>query len=167
MLRPILALALLAFAAPAAASETRHAGAHEHGHSRLAIAIEEKSVAMELEAPGADIVGFEHAPGTDEERGLVAAALARLRQPLALFALPAAAGCTVHEVEAELEQEGEHSAFHAHYHLDCRAPEAIDRIDFNYFAAFKGAREIDVTLVSAAGQKHYEVERAEPSLKLR
>ena len=48
----------------AAGEEHRQLGAHVHGHGRLNIAIEDKTVSIELEARGADIVGFEHEAAT-------------------------------------------------------------------------------------------------------
>lgn len=99
----IIALA----ATPAFAQETRQMEAHEHGTGRLNIAVEGNTVAMELHAPGADIVGFEYAPESDADQAKVAAAVEALEAPLGLFVLPEAAGCRVTETHAALELEGE------------------------------------------------------------
>ena len=58
----IVAVALFTTAlASGAVAETKREGhAHEHGHGKLNVAIEGKNVMMEMEVPGADIVGFEH-----------------------------------------------------------------------------------------------------------
>ena len=80
-----------------AAQQTREMGAHEHGHSALNIAVEGTQIAMALEAPGADIVGFEYAAKTATDRGKLDTAIATLSDPLALFVVPSAAGCTVVE----------------------------------------------------------------------
>ena len=105
-------IALLA-AVPALADETRQLDAHEHGVGALNIAAEGSDVLMELEVPGADIVGFEYAAKTDADRKAVDAAVATLATPLDLFVLPAAAGCSVTEARAALEMEDEH-AEHGH-----------------------------------------------------
>jgi hypothetical protein len=47
-------------ATPVIAEETRQLNAHEHGVGQLDIAIDGQQIAMELHAPGADIVGFPH-----------------------------------------------------------------------------------------------------------
>src|SRR3990172_13326550 len=71
-------------ATPARAEEAkRELGAHEHGHGTLNIAIENARVSMELEAPGMDIVGFEYAASTDDQKAAVAKAKAELAKPLA------------------------------------------------------------------------------------
>jgi len=62
--------AAVGFAAIAGASyaQQRQAGAHEHGRGTLNIALEGTRLSMELEAPGADIVGFEHRAKTKKQK---------------------------------------------------------------------------------------------------
>lgn len=95
-------------AAPVLAEGTRQLDSHEHGTALLNIGVDGTSVAMEFEAPGSDIVGFEYIPQSDADKASVAAAIATLSDPLALFQLPQAAGCTVTSAEAELEG-GDHN----------------------------------------------------------
>ena len=86
-----LPLALALLASPAIAEESRQLDSHEHGVGELNIAVEGKTVVMELHAPGADIVGFEYVAESDADRAAVDAAVARLAAPLDLFVLPDAA----------------------------------------------------------------------------
>jgi hypothetical protein len=104
MIIRIAAVATLV-ATPLAAQEHRELGAHEHGVGQLNIAIEGDRISMELHAPGADIVGFEHHAESAEDRAAVDRAVATLAKPLDLFVLPAAAECSVVEARAELETE--------------------------------------------------------------
>lgn len=101
------ALVLLA-AGAASAEETRQLDAHEHGVGQLNIAFDGDQIAMELHAPGADIVGFEYEAKTAEDRAKVDAAVATLARPLDLFALPATAGCSVVQASSSLESEEDH-----------------------------------------------------------
>jgi hypothetical protein len=94
---------LALFSVPAAAEGARHADAHVHGVSHLQIAVEGARVEIELRAPGADIVGFEHAAASDADKAAQEKALVRLRAPAALFGL---AGCTAVEVKAHVGAEG-------------------------------------------------------------
>lgn len=91
------------------ASDKRELGAHEHGVGALNIAFEGETVLMELRVPGADIVGFEHAAKSDEDRQAIDAAVATLAQPLKLFEFPESANCSVSEVRANLESDVSHS----------------------------------------------------------
>jgi hypothetical protein len=169
------------------AEERRELGAHEHGHSTLAIAVEGTRMAMELAAPGADIVGFERPASTDEQKAAIEQAKAALADPLALFAPPSAAGCRVAETVVELEtgeshgkehaegaahgeaahaEDEGHAEFHAEYALDCADPVELGSITFAFFERFPGAEEVAVTLLTDRGQTSYEVTRAAPRLVL-
>ena len=166
------------------AQETRDLDAHEHGHSALNIAVEGTQVAMELEAPGADIVGFEYEAATVADRAKLDAAIAELSKPLSLFVLPAAAGCTVvkssaglvdeHHDEEEEHAEGEHeeeegeehTEFHAEYLLNCSDRSALNRIEFAFDETFPNAEEVEVQMISDKGSKGFEVERDAPVLDL-
>ena len=102
---------------PVIAEETRQLDVHEHGVGQLDIAIDGQQIAMELHAPGADIVGFEYAAESAKDLAAVDAAVAKLSAPLALFVLPEAAGCSIVEASAGLESEEEHEE-HGDEHAD-------------------------------------------------
>ena len=92
-------------ATPSLAEETTQLDAHEHGVGQLNIAFDENKVAMELHAPGADIVGFEYGAKSDVDLAAIDAALQTLSDPLGLFLLPEAASCIVITAHAKLESE--------------------------------------------------------------
>lgn len=189
---PLLTLAVLA-AGSALAEETRQLDSHEHGVGQLNIAFDGNQIAMELHAPGADIVGFEYEAESAEDLAAIDAAIASLAQPLDLFVMSDAAGCTVVEAVAELESEehhdehaeGEdhdhdaedgdhdngdhaeeagHTEFHAEYLLECAEPSAVSEITFAYFETFPKALEVEVQLLTEDGANGFEVERDEPIL---
>ena len=62
-----------------------------------------ETLAIELEAPGMDVVGFEHAPKDANGKAKVWKALSLLENASAMFTLPKAAECTVGHVHAENE----------------------------------------------------------------
>jgi hypothetical protein len=187
-------LATTITAAPVFAEENRQLDAHEHGVGQLNIAFDGQQIAMELHAPGADIVGFEYAAETVQDRAAVDAAVATLAGPLDLFVLPDAAGCSVVQAAAglESEEEGEehadeksahddhaedghddhekesgHTEFHAEYLLTCADPSAVNEITFTYFDSFPNALEVEVQIITNAGATSFEVERDAPILDLR
>ena len=100
----LAAMSLLTTAARAE-DEHRELGPHEHGHGTLNIAIEDKRVSMELEVPGMDIVGFEHAATTDDAEGGRRQGQSPAGEAARLFSLPAGAGCTVAEAKVAIEAE--------------------------------------------------------------
>ncbi|MCV3271293.1 DUF2796 domain-containing protein [Roseobacter sp. WL0113] len=155
--------------------------------------MEGTTLALELHAPGADIVGFEYAAKTAEERAAIDAAVATLARPLDLFVVPATAECTVVEASAKLQgadthddhdhghshddhahaehdhdaAEAEHAEFHAAYVLNCANPDALSEIGFAYFETFENARKLEVQIVSETGAQAAEVTRSAPELNLR
>ncbi|MGB0439827.1 MAG: ZrgA family zinc uptake protein [Paracoccaceae bacterium] len=94
----------------------RHLDAHEHGVGALNIAIDGTTVAMEFQAPGADIVGFEHPAESEADLAAIAAATATLSAPLDLFVVPKAAACVVTQARAEIEGDEDHDEDHHEGH---------------------------------------------------
>jgi uncharacterized protein DUF2796 len=194
MRRVMFLFGLVLIAHPVAAvAQHRELGAHEHGRGTLNVAIEGKRVSMELEAPGADIVGFEHVAKTRQQKAAVEKAKTQLLAPQTLFKLPAAAGCAVSAASVEIESgdhdQGKgkdaaadksrasakkqpagaadtHSEFHAQYTFDCQAPASVTSIEFDYFRAFSGAQKLNVNVITAKGQTKFEVSRAKPRIDL-
>ncbi|AHD11631.1 zinc uptake protein ZrgA [Phaeobacter gallaeciensis] len=103
-----LSLLAIVTALPALAEGTRELDAHEHGVGTLNIAIENTTVSMEFEAPGADIVGFEYAAKSEADISAVNTALATLSSPLQLFVVPDSALCSIVDAHAALESGEEH-----------------------------------------------------------
>ncbi|OEC38539.1 zinc-binding protein [Pseudomonas sp. 1D4] len=163
-------------------------GAHEHGVARLNAALDGSTLELELESPAMNLVGFEHEARSDADKAAVAKARAELEKPLALFALPEAAGCKVseqklesplfgnapekaHEHEHEHKHEDgdkhdhEHSEIHAHYHLECATPAKLTGLDLKgLFTRFPATQKIQVQLIGPMGQQGAELTPAASSL---
>jgi hypothetical protein len=186
MVRLLLVSSLIAACSSvsALAEEHRHLGAHVHGHGRLNIAIEGKTLSIELEAPGADIVGFEHEPSTPEQKAAVEKARARLADGASLFSPARAAGCSLksarvsteaehedeheheHGAKSEGEEEHRHSEFHAEYVFECASADRLTALTFDYFKEFPNTQGLEVSLISPKGQASFEVTRDKPALNL-
>ncbi len=92
----------------------RELGPHVHGRGTLNIAVENTRVSIELEAPGMDIVGFEHQASSADQKAVLAKATEQLGDPLSLFKVPAAAECKVAEAKTEIKAEEDHDHDHDH-----------------------------------------------------
>lgn len=184
----ITAPALAALLATGAlAEDKREADAHQHGHGVLNVALEGETLSIEMETPGADILGFEHKAEAEDDKAAVQKARKTLNDPVALFGLPNAAGCSVTAAEIKIgadeeehdehhddekedheedhaEEEG-HSEVHAHYTLTCTAPSKITGLDLSdFFAAFPNAEELDAALLTDNGQAGGEITPASSTL---
>ncbi|MDX2288046.1 MAG: DUF2796 domain-containing protein [Hyphomicrobiaceae bacterium] len=147
-------------------SDKRELGAHEHGQGKINIVVAGHSVGLELEAPGADIVGFEHEAKTSKQKAAIKTAEEKLAAIQDLVTIPAEAACVVDTSKVEHEREDEHSEFHARFELTCAAPDKITSLAFPYFTAFPAANELEVTLATDKGQSKHEVTRKTPTLSL-
>lgn len=182
-MRPLLLalpFALLPFTAAHAHDEHEHGslGAHEHGTAQLNVALDGETLEIELDSPAMNIVGFEHAPSTPEQKTQAAAAQQRLDEPETLFALPAAAQCTTAQsdvgspvfgnaAESKGHEGHEHADVDAHYQFQCDNPSALASIDFApFFKAFPGTHKIVVQAITSSGQKGLEATPANSLLKL-
>ena len=91
--------------------ESRQHGSHVHGIAALNLALEGQEVHIELDSPAANIVGFEHAPSSEDDHAALDKAVATLKDGDRLFKFNDDAGCRMEtaKVASELLDE-EHQA---------------------------------------------------------
>ena len=111
------------------AEDKRNADAHQHGHGVLNVALEGDTLSIEMETPGADILGFEHTAEAAEDKATVEKARETLSDPVALFGLPGSAGCTQTEIEIEIGADETDHADHDDDHHDEHADDKHDEHD--------------------------------------
>jgi hypothetical protein len=187
MRRLLLALpfALLPLTFAHAADEHDHdhehgsLGAHVHGVARLDMALDGRTLELELDTPAMNIVGFEHAATTDADKMKLALARETLLKPHGLFSIPEAAGCTVVKAKLESplfgdkdddgdadEHEHEHSEIHGHYQFTCSVPAVLNKLDLTQlFTSFPATQTIQVQLVTPKRQMGAEVRPSNPVVK--
>jgi len=177
---PALALSL-AFASSAVAGEHRELGAHEHGHGHLNLVVDGDQLMIELQAPAADLVGFEHAAKSDEEKAQYAKAITRLQQPDALFRFDPAAGCKLTQQELQAAKEdhahdhdhdkaasGEHEHHHDHdeaghadmgamYTYTCATPAKLTGLEATLFSVYPSLEKLSVQGILPTGQTAAEL----------
>jgi hypothetical protein len=185
-----LVLALLWFLPEGASAQPGKA--HVHGFGTLLVAVEEEELVLELTVPGEDIVGFEHAAHSEEDKRRVKKALEVLKAADKLFRLDAGAGCRLEGVDvlAALGGEGgdkssEHKHHHGHdhdkkggqaeeqahgefrlrYHLHCKAPDRLKTLKLILFDRFPGLQEVNVIVVGPGGQSASRHDRARPQAR--
>ncbi|MDE0455361.1 MAG: DUF2796 domain-containing protein [Gammaproteobacteria bacterium] len=74
---------------------------HVHGVIELGVVVEGGTVAVSLSAPLSDVVGFEHAPESDEQLELIRQAAAILANADAMFGLAGSANCTISDTSID------------------------------------------------------------------
>lgn len=93
--------------------EFRSHGAHVHGQVEVNIAQDGQELLVEVTAPGADVVGFEHAPETTEQKKVLEQAIAQLNKPDELFSFNNAS-CTLKFKSVTNSLEGDHDEHDEH-----------------------------------------------------
>ncbi|MDF5080875.1 DUF2796 domain-containing protein [Vibrio parahaemolyticus] len=115
--KQVLAIVIgLSLSTVATAEEYRQHSAHVHGHVEFNIAQDGSDLLLEVTAPGADVVGFEHAPENAEQEKTLQHAVATLEDSNALFAINSQAQCEIEEVHVEHSLGGQHEEHDHHDH---------------------------------------------------
>ncbi|HCE2591965.1 DUF2796 domain-containing protein [Vibrio parahaemolyticus] len=115
--KQVLAIIIgLSLSTVATAEEYRQHSAHVHGHVEFNIAQDGSDLLLEITAPGADVVGFEHTPENAEQEKTLQHAVATLEDSNALFAINPQAQCEIEEVHVEHTLGGQHEKHEHHDH---------------------------------------------------
>ena len=125
-------------------------------------------IEMELESPADDIVGFEHAPENEKQKSQINKALAIFKDKKGVFMPTPAAGCKItgHSAEFESDPSSGHAGFHVRWEMSCSNPSKIKNLSTSFFKSFPKAEEIEVEVVSEAGQKEIEWEKDQNKIQL-
>lgn len=157
-------------------------GAHVHGVAELNVALDGSTLELQLQSPAMNLLGFEHAAQSAEDKAKVAAVQKLLEQPLSLFGLNEGQ-CTLtdhelesplfesnstekkHEEHAHSDTEHAHNDIHAHYQLACEQPDNLKQLDLTeLFQRFPATEKIKVQLIGPSGQNGQELTAATPAL---
>jgi hypothetical protein len=144
--------------------------AHVHGTAGLTVAIDDRALVLHLESPLDNLVGFERAPKSDEERDKVRRAARQLREAGRLFQPTPEAGCRLDETvlsspvldafllgePARNEVHGHHRHGHAEIFVEwrfaCAHPERLRSLQVELFKVFPDIRRIRVQVAGPRGQ---------------
>lgn len=167
--------------------------AHQHGVGHLNIAVEGHHVEVELVVPGADVVGFEHAPSTTADKRAVREASHRLEDGKKIIAFPPAARCDFEKAEVRStllgghdkhddhahgghghhkdghDKKGHaaqevHGEFRVHYHVECARMANLTHLDVTFFKAFPAAGKLVTRWIGASGQGGATLTASNPRL---
>lgn len=146
----------------------REHGAHEHGAAILTIAWSGSELAVDLETPAYNVVGFEYAPTSEEDKTLLNESVAALEAG-DLLQLSPEANCTFtsaavqtelseapHEEEEEAEET--HSDIEVAYAVQCQNPENLESLDTTaLFVRFPNFEVLQVQWISDTQQSAAEL----------
>lgn len=140
-------------------------GSHVHGVAYLSVAMADGEIQVELQAPASDIVGFEHAPDTQEQKDAIESAIALLRQGNWLE-LQQGVDCSLENSNAtssQLEGAG-HGDFFAELYFQCsgKTPEYFK---VSFFEHFPSVERIDTQWLTDRSQGSQRLTAGSPRLR--
>lgn len=125
-------------------------GTHVHGAATLTMVLEGNELQLALQSAAFNIVGFEQAPKTSEQKQEVALALDNLAQGT-WFSVSNEANCEVQGSDAntDLTEPGYngHGDFYANISLLCQSPARLHQLDLSLFNLTPALEKIDVQWV--------------------
>lgn len=170
----VLAAALLPGLALAQSHRSGHA--HQHGIARLNVVVEERRIGFALEMPLDNLVGFERAPRTADEKRRVDAAIATLKAAAELFRIDPAAGCRLAEVTltsaalklgaAGTEPDDGHADLDADITFECSQATKAAQVEIRLFQAFPRLQRLDVQAATPKRQFKRSLKRPDGRLSL-
>jgi len=152
------------------ASSTRAADSHTHGDATLGIALEGKTLTIELDSPLYNILGFEHVAETAEQKAAAEKAETRLATGASLFTFNSEAGCSPNadNISVDLgadDHDDEHGDEHGESHKDviltyeytCQRPDNLNSVSVGLFEHFQNLTELDLVFLGPNTQKQVEL----------
>jgi len=115
----VLAISSALLAAAAVAQVERQHAPHVHGVATGNLSMDDGKLRLELEIPGVNLVGFEHAPRNDDQQAALDGALAFLRTADDWLHTDPRGGCEVASINAHthgFKDDHDHSRDHDHTH---------------------------------------------------
>lgn len=125
-------------------------GKHEHGVATLSISVSNDGADILLDSPAINLTGFEHMPGSNDDKQHLNDVVKKLENGDELFTLNPEAGCELKDTEVlsgllgdKLDEDEEH-AEHGHQDMEvtwsyaCATPRQLKDIQTKLFSAFPG-----------------------------
>ncbi len=149
--------------------------AHAHGLATLTLALENEMLQIQFESPAANVVGFEYAATSPEERQSVVKAEATLAEPAVLFFFEGtdcqSTKTTVdvsgviddeskendehadhHHHDPSHHSESGHSEISAEYHFSCEDPQNLVAVSVALISQFPSIERIDTMWITVDKQ---------------
>lgn len=184
----MLALFLLLLP-PCTSVWSRNPGPHVHGVGQVQVAVDGTLLTIVLSSPLDNLLGFERAARTAQEKVAVSRVNEQLRKPQALFQPASEADCVVSSTTIDAPvldagpaanaapgdvatggkvkakdkpahaDAGGHADLTAEYVFRCAHPERLRGMEVRLFEAFRGLRQLDVRVAGSRGQSAMTLRR--------
>lgn len=152
------------------ANAHREHKAHTHGKATMDISIEKNEIEVDLDIPGADLVGFEGKAKTQEQKDNLKSVTNLLTKDYALLTIPESAGCVVtkRKLESDHDDHGkDHTSYEYEVKYKCKNTSKVTEFDFNLFRDIQSLSEVAVQVVTESTQKSFVLKSTETKINLK
>ena len=148
------------------ASSTRAADSHTHGGATLGIALEGRTLTVELDTPLFNLLGFEHGAETVAQKAVAEKAESLLSKGASLFSFNSEAGCSPNADTISLDlgvddhgdgYEESHKDIIVTYEYTCQRPDNLNGVSVDLFEHFQNLTELDLVFLGPNTQKQVEL----------
>ena len=148
---------------------THNDHAHEHGFGQVNVIQDGPQVSIDLDSPLHNILGFEHAPKTAQDKAKVKQAKAFLAAPMWIFNPEAKCFIqgSVHIDSDLLKPQKEHDDVSVRWVFQCQTPSALKSVEFVGFQAFPELQTLKVQAVLPTKQFGTQLTPSKPRLDLK
>jgi len=146
-----------------------HHGAHVHGEAQLSLILDDtNTLVAEFRSPAHDIIGFEHKPGSDEERHLSESVLQDLEKNYnAYIQTESGLKCRLDSAKAEPGfSADDHMDITAFYRIKCEHSLEGSEIKVFFTEKFPDLEKLHITLVTATRQESIILSKNKNIVKL-
>lgn len=150
--------------------------AHIHGEAQLQVVLDGDQLYIAMQAPADTLLGFTGAPQTAEQLARERAVRKLLTEPLALWQLPAAAGCALtDDFDADMMELAwpsatglaQHQNASVFWQFVCAQPQVLSQLQLPLFEHFAELETVSVQLVTEQAQRALTLTRKNTQLELR
>lgn len=144
---------------------------HAHGKADMELSLQGASLTGVFKTPMDSLLGFEHAPKTDNQKRSVEQLKTRLSDPTRFFQPTEAAQCTPKSVDFQSslftgKVTGGHSDLEYRFAFTCANPAALTGLDAVVFGQYPRLHELRVELVTDKGQRSVTLRKRSRVLSL-
>ncbi|MBB6522240.1 ZrgA family zinc uptake protein [Pseudoteredinibacter isoporae] len=137
--------------------DTEHHEAHVHGEAVLQLIQEDSELLLTFNSAAGNLLGFEHAPQTEEQQQKMVETEKQLGNASTLFQL-IGGECRLYEQQSNSQKlfgehdKEQHKNINSEYHFHCHKPETLDSIQIKLMTAFPALETLDIEWIIAGRQ---------------
>lgn len=140
---------------------------HTHGKASLFLAVDGKSIAVELEAPAINVLGYERTPKNKSDKAKWAQFKKNWSHQLkGVIDFDKKLKCKMTDKKFELHILEKHAQIEAKATFSCQSTVAKSKAKIHLIKTYKGLKSVDVNLLGEKGPARIEIKKKQETVTL-